>query len=96
MSVVQKNVEVSKECSELADCLVKLVEDGKAALADGFQLSEDVPAVLLANLPKLMAALEGLDKLDDEFKENPKAFLAAWAVAGANIAGGFLQKEPAA
>jgi len=92
MAVVQKQLNVSKECSELADCLVKLVKDGKLALADGFQLSEDVPAVLLSNLPSLMTALDGVDKIKGEMEEDMSAFLSAWAVAGVELAAVFLEK----
>ena len=93
MSTVTKQVEVSKEASELADSLVKLVKSCREHVKDGFQAGADVPAVLMENLQSLMKGIDGVDQLDDEAKENLTAFINAWSLAGSEMAGVFLKKD---
>jgi hypothetical protein len=93
MSTVKKEVEVSKESSEVADAVSALVKSIKEAGADGFQAAQDIPTVVLGNLQSLSTALEGSDKIGDEYKENPQAFLSAWMLGGSEVAGCFLKKD---
>lgn len=93
MPKVSKSVEVSKEASELADALVKVVASAKEALKDGFQVGQDLPAVVVANMGDLLKGIEGVDQLDEELKEDASAFVRAWALAGSDVAGLWLKKE---
>jgi len=92
MSIIKKEVSVSKETSELADSLVSLVKSIREHVKDGFQAGQDVPAILMENLQSLMKGVEGVDQLDDEAKENLSAFVNAWSLAGSEMAGMFLSK----
>jgi len=85
MAKIQKNIEVSKETNELGNLLTKLVIEGRKALSDGWKTGEDLPAVLLAIMPDLLSALDGVDKMDDELKEDPAAFIMALVLPGAAI-----------
>jgi hypothetical protein len=91
--IMEKTVEVSKESSELADAMVALVKSVKEATADGFDAAQDLPAIILGNLQGLSSAIEGVDKIDDEFKADPQAFLNAWLLASSELAGVFLKKD---
>ena len=90
---VSKSVEVSKESDELGQGLVSLVQSVKKALDDGFQAGEDIPAIILENIQSLSKSIEGADKIGDEYKEDPQAFLNAWLLAGSQIAGSFIKKD---
>ena len=73
-------MEVTKEAHELGEALAKLVAATKQALADGFQPSSDLPAVVMTAFAELPKAIEGLDKMDDEAKGHVKAFGLALAL----------------
>lgn len=77
MEKVKLEVEVAKEAYELGEGLASMVLAVKDALKDGFQPGQDLPAVVTAAFTKLVPAVEGMDKLDDELKEDAKAFLDA-------------------
>ena len=57
---VEKNVKVAKETTEVFDAMASLVRDIK--------LGKPVTEIASENLPKLMTAVEGFDKFDDEYK----------------------------
>lgn len=78
MEKVKLEVEVAKEAYELGEGLSAMVLAVKDALKDGFQAGQDLPVVISAAVTKLVPAVEGLDKLDDEMKEDAKAFLDAF------------------
>jgi len=93
MTTVTKQVEVSKEASELSDSVVTLVASIKKHGEDGFQAGEDIPAIVLENLQSLMKGIEGVNKLGDEAKQNLAAFINAWTLGGTEIASMFLVKD---
>ena len=93
MSIVKKEVSVSKEANELAEALVDLVKSVRTHVADGFDPAADIPAILMENLKGLMQGVDGVDKLDDEAKANMSAFLNSWTLAGGQLAGMFLSKK---
>lgn len=71
-------VEVTKEVHELGLAFKKIIVAYHAAKADGWDTLQDLPAVVLAAIPDLMAGLQGIEKSGAEFKEAPiKAALGA-------------------
>ena len=95
MAKVTKSVEVSKELSELGDGLAGMVGAVRAALADGWDTSSDVPVIVTAALAHLAPAVSGLDKLDDEWKEDRGAFMAAAGLALAKVVDAAVPAAPA-
>lgn len=89
--VVDLNVKVSKEAHELADGMANCVLAIKKALADGWQPGQDLPVVLSAVMTDLVPAVQGVDKLAGEQKENITAFVTAFTLGGVKVAGAFLQ-----
>lgn len=92
MAKQQVTVEVSKEAYELAQALFAVALKTKEALKDGWNPLTDVPAVILEAIRVLPGALGGLDQLDDEFKEDPSAFLNAFSLTADQFVGEFLKK----
>ena len=92
MSKVEVKTEVSKEAYELAKALADVAVSVKAALKDGFQPA-DLATILAPNFAVVSAAVEGMDKLGDESKEDVAAFIKAWSIPGADLASVFLKKE---
>lgn len=92
MEKVKIEVEVSKEAAELVDALVKVVETASIALKDGFQPGTDITLIFGGSLSALMKGIDGVDKLPAELKEDASAFLKAWLLAGADVAGLLLKK----
>lgn len=71
-------VEVTKEVHELGLAFKKIISAYSSAKADGWDTLQDLPAVVLAAIPDLMTALQGIEKSGDEFKAAPiKAALGA-------------------
>lgn len=79
MEKVKREVELPKELCELAEGLGALVGAVRLALADGWQIEKDLPLLLVESMQKLGPAVEGLDKVVGEAKEDPAG--AAQAVA---------------
>lgn len=77
MAKVSLTVEVSKEAHELAVGLSAIVKSIRQALADGWQVESDAPAIVLAALKELTPAVNGLDKLGAELVEDRAAFVKA-------------------
>lgn len=71
-------VKVSKEAYELGQGIKKFIRDIKGALADGWQPGNDLPVILAATLADLIPALQGVEKLGSEIKENESAFISAF------------------
>lgn len=71
MQLVKIETEVTKEVHELGVAVKKVIEAYKLATADGFQVGQDVPAILMASYGDLTKAIEGVDQADDEFKAEP-------------------------
>lgn len=90
--VVDKTVKVSKEADELADGIARCIVSIRKALADGWQPGSDLPVVLSSVMADLVPAVQGVEKLGAEKKENVQAFVTAFALSGAKVAGAFLQE----
>lgn len=81
---VEVKVLVPKETYELEQGIVKFVAACKAALDDGFQPGQDLPALLTAAIASLLPAIDGVQKLPAE---------AVGDVAGMVGVGGLLAKD---
>jgi len=66
---VTVQVEVSKEAYELGQGVAKFVTATKAALADGWQAGQDLPAVMSSAISDLIPALEGVQQIPDEAQD---------------------------
>lgn len=85
MEKIKKEIEVSKEASELFDALVKIVKVVKEVSKDGFQITTDLPAIVVAAVAELPKAVEGLDKLPAEAKEDTGAFVKAAMLSASDM-----------
>lgn len=92
MAKVEVKVEVSKEAYEVAIGLGQMVAAIKTALADGWQAGTDVPVIVSAAITNLVPAVDGLDKVGAELKEDPEAFVKAVSIGLAEAVGAFLKK----
>lgn len=92
---MEKTVTVSKEMVELMDAVVELVKVTKQALADGFQMGQDVGPILSVAIAKLPVAVDGVDKLGEEMKKDPQAFANAVALGASELLALFVKKEAA-
>lgn len=86
MPKVKVEVEVSKEAHELAVGSKKVILGIKEALKDGWQPGQDLPVVLNAVLMDLVPAVQGVEKLGDEAKEDVGAFVSAFLVEAKDLA----------
>jgi len=73
------NLELPKETYELGQVVFRLMAEVQKAKADGWNSLTDIPAVILNSLQDVMSAVEGIDKIDNEFKADPVA--ASMAIA---------------
>lgn len=76
------SVEVTKEAHELVEGVVKFLGDLKGALADGWQPGKDLPVLLQATIADLVPAVQGVEKLGVESKEDEEAFVTAFLLGG--------------
>ncbi len=84
--LVDVTVQVSKETYELSKGVAELTKAVKLALKDGFQVGQDIPPIITAAIQQL-AAIEGVELIDDEMKENPEAFAKAVALGLGEVYG---------
>ena len=71
METVEVKFDAPKETHEMGKAINGLMKNYKQAVADGFQVGQDIPAILMGSFNDLMAAIDGIDKIDDEFKKEP-------------------------
>ena len=86
MSKIKVEVEVSKETYELGQGLVKMLDAVLAANKDGWQMGQDLPEVAIVAFQQ-MSAVEGVEKIGDEMKDDPVAFGKAVALVLADAYG---------
>jgi hypothetical protein len=75
MELIKIEVEVGKESHELSTGLVNFLKDVQKAIADGYQPDQDFPIMLMSAVNNLIPAVQGMDQVDDEMRENKKAFV---------------------
>ncbi len=80
MANIKVEVEVSKEGYELGQGAVNLLGAIKEVTSDGFQVGQDLPHLVTVAFGQ-MAAIEGIEKVKDEFKNDPAAFLKGVAMS---------------
>ena len=93
MNKVNLSTEVPKEIHELMVAVAKLMSEARKATADGFQLGQDLPLIVTASMGDVMAGVAGVEKLGDEWKEDPAAFIKAVLINAADIVAPFLEKK---
>lgn len=91
MATLDVTVKCSKETLELGLGLAAFLGHVKAAVADGWQLGSDLPAVIGAALGDLVPAIAGLEKVKDELAEDKIAFANAVTQVGAAVVGQLLK-----
>lgn len=79
MEKVKIELECAKESYELGKGVQDLVEAIRVALSDGWNTSEDLPAIITAAVTKLAPAIQGADKVSEEAKETPEFVNAIYA-----------------
>lgn len=85
MAIEKLEIDHAKEIGDVGDALAKLVEDIKAKKA---------LAVLAAeNLPEIFEAIEGIDELDDEVREDMVAACQTMGLYTGRITGVLLKKS---
>ncbi len=90
---IKVEVEVSKEAYELGQGVVAVLKAAKLAAADGWQLGQDLPVIAMAAFGQV-AALQGVDQIGVEIKEDPAAFAKAISLSIADAYGMYNEPEP--
>lgn len=71
MNTVKVEFDAPKETHEVGKAIAGLMKNYKVAVADGFQVGQDAPAILMGSFNELMAAIDGVDQIGAEFKADP-------------------------
>lgn len=93
MEKLKIEVEVAKEVYELGVGISQVVKAVKEALDNGWQMGEDLPLVLSAVISHLVPAVQGIDKISDELKEDPSAFAKGVVIPVSDAVASFLKKS---
>ena len=67
----KKEIDVAKEANEIGVAIAKILITSNSALEDGFQAGQDIPTVLMGSYKELTDAIEGSEKVLEEFKKAP-------------------------
>jgi hypothetical protein len=78
---------------KLFKCLFRIVIATRVALEDGWQPSEDIPFIIKEALKELAPAIQEVDKLPKDCKEDEKAFIEAAKIASGDISGIFVESK---
>ena len=84
---------VAQQTHELLEGIGNLVYGVRTVTSDGFQAGSDIPAIITTALGQ-MAAINGVDQIGAEFKEDKVAFAKAVLAGGAKLADGILKPLP--
>jgi len=90
VSTLKIEVTCSKETYELGKGVAEFIGAIKVALADGWQLGNDMPVIISAALATLVPAVDGVTKVKEELAQDKKAFLNAASLTGAAVLGAIL------
>lgn len=85
MATKDVTVRCSKEAVEAGQGLAKFLFHVKQALADGWQVGSDLPAIITTAIGDLVPALQGIDKVGAELLEDRIAFANACALTGTAV-----------
>lgn len=86
-------VQVTKEAHEIGEALKNIAKAVKDAMADGWQAGTDIPAIVVNSLNPLMSAIDGYDKLPDEFKNETEAATKGVMIPLIDVPFMFIKKE---
>lgn len=92
MELLKKEVQVTKEFSELWEGLAEIVKACKLAIADGFQPGQDLPVIAVQSFASLTKAIGGLDQLPAEAKEATGPFVRSGLLGAADVLEAALKK----
>lgn len=84
MATVNREIEVTKELSELGEGIAEFVYQVRVAGADGFG-ADDLPKLAIDALKILVPAIQGTELIGEEKKESPEASDAALLMLGYDI-----------
>jgi len=85
MAKVKIEVEVGKETHELATGVVNFLRDVKVAIGNGYQPDQDFPAILISAVNNLIPAVEGMGLVDDEMRDDKKAFMVSMGMMAGDL-----------
>lgn len=63
--------ETPKEIAEIGEAIKNILIATDAALKDGFQAGQDLPAIITVCFANLVSAIGGIQNLPEEFRTNP-------------------------
>lgn len=92
MAVLDIQVKVTKEAHELSSGLKAFVLHIQKALSDGWQPGADLPVVMQAAIVDLVPAVQGLEGLGAEQKEDVEAFVTGLSLPMKELAFALLKK----
>lgn len=93
MEKIKIESEVPKELHELMSVLVEMIVLTKEQLKDGFQLDKDLGPILAVAVAKLPLAVEGMEKISEEMKQDLPGAIKAISIASADLLSAFIKKE---
>lgn len=85
--------EVSKEMYEAMFGLAKFGAAIKKALADGWDMSQDLSPIITSAMADVLPAIQGVDLIGDEWKEDPSALVQAVILGAQPLVQELLKKE---
>jgi len=96
VDMITKSVQVPKEVDEVMVAIVNILKVTKQALADGWQPGQDLPVILTAAATNLLPAVDGMNKIGDEWKQERAGVLRSTMLGSADIVDAMLPvQEPA-
>jgi len=87
------NVKVTKEAYEIGEGLKGIAAAITKAVADGWQPGTDLPAIIVESISAIIPAIEGYDKLPEEFKADLAAAVKGIALPVSEIPFMFIKKD---
>lgn len=70
MEIVKREMEYPKEMLELGECVGNIIAKVGVALKDGWQPGEDLPAIIATSFSELIKAVDGINRIPEEFAES--------------------------
>lgn len=92
MEYMKEEIQMPKEIHECWVALDAIVKAAVESQKDGFQ-AEDIASIAVSSFQPLMDAIKGAQHIDDEFKNDPMAFIQCSSIGASKIVGHFLEKK---
>jgi hypothetical protein len=93
MEKVKVELELPKEANELFEGMYNIIKIIKDQLDDGWQASEDLPAIVTQSIMELPKMISGIDQLPQEFKDDPAEFFKAGMISVGKIVSLFINQK---